>query len=73
MMKGVIIRRAGDKTAVLEVSRVTRHPQYQKKVVRTRRYLVHDPNNTAKVGETVTVKESRPLSARKRWVIVYGS
>jgi len=70
MMTGTIIRRAGDKTAVLEVSRTTRHPQYQKKVVRTRRYLVHDPNNTAQVGDTVTVKESRPISARKRWIII---
>jgi small subunit ribosomal protein S17 len=72
MMTGTVLRRSGEKTVVVEVSRVTRHPLYGKKMVRTKRYLVHDPQNSAQAGETVTLKESRPISARKRWTIVYG-
>jgi small subunit ribosomal protein S17 len=69
-MKGTIVSRAGDKTVVLEATKISRHPLYGKKIVRTRRYLVHDPENKAQVGDVVTVKETRPLSARKRWVLV---
>lgn len=69
-MTGVIVRRAGDKTAVMEVTAVSRHPLYGKKVVRTKRYLVHDPENKAVVGDVVVAAASRPISARKRWVIV---
>ncbi|MBI4022356.1 MAG: 30S ribosomal protein S17 [Candidatus Andersenbacteria bacterium] len=73
-MKGIVVRRAGDKTVVLETTAVVAHPLYSKKNVRSRRYLVHDAANKAELGQVVTVRHSRPLSARKRWIIVsYGS
>lgn len=73
-MNGVVVRRSGDKTVVVETTAVSAHPRYGKHVARTRRYLVHDAQNKAQVGAVVTVRASRPLSARKRWVIVsYGS
>ena len=73
-MKGVVVSRSGDKTVVLEATAVSRHPLYGKKIVRSRRFLVHDPENKARIGDEIVVKQSRPLSARKRWVITsYGS
>jgi len=69
-MKGIVIRKSGDKTVVVETTYVTAHPLYRKKMVRTRRFLVHDPQNKAQVGQAVEAKLTRPLSARKRWVLV---
>ena len=73
-MKGIVVSRSGDKTVVLKATIVSHHPLYGKKVVKSRRFLVHDPKNKAQVGDKIEVKQSRPLSARKRWIIVsYGS
>lgn len=73
-MKGIVVRRAGDKTVVLETTAVVAHPRYSKKIVRSSRFLVHDAANLAQLGQVVTVRHIRPLSARKRWVIVsYGA
>ena len=69
-MTGHVIRRSGDKTVAVAVARVVKHPLYQKRQVRNKTYLVHDPNNTATVGDTVVIRETRPLSARKHWIIV---
>ena len=69
-IQGQVIRRSGDKTVAVAVSRVVKHPLYQKRQVRTKTYLVHDPNNTAQVGDAVTIRATRPLSAKKRWIIV---
>lgn len=67
---GVVVRKSGDQTASVVVTRVTRHPKYGKKIVSTKKYLVHDPDNVAVAGDQVTIRESRPRSARKRWVLV---
>jgi len=69
-IRGQVIRRSGDKTVAVSVSRVVKHPLYQKRQVRTKTYLVHDPNNAAQVGDAVTIRATRPLSAKKRWIIV---
>lgn len=69
-MTGTVVRRSGDKTVAVLVSRVERHPVYEKRRTRNKTYLTHDPNNTAQIGEAVTIRATRPLSARKRWVIV---
>lgn len=70
-LHGVVVRKSGAKTVAVEVTRVIRHPLYRKSMKRTKRYLAHDAKDQATVGQTVTIQESRPLSARKRWVIVY--
>ena len=69
-VRGVVVRRSGDKTVSVAVTRVKRHPKYGKRLVSTKRYLVHDPDNVAKVGQKALIRESRPLSARKRWTLV---
>lgn len=70
IMKGVAVRRSGDKTVAVAVSRVVRHPLYRKRRTLTVTHLAHDAQNEVQVGDHVTIQESRPLSARKRWVVI---
>lgn len=58
-----------DKTVVVEVQRVTRHPVYGKVIRRHRRFMAHDEQNTCRIGDTVRILESRPMSRHKRWVV----
>lgn len=69
-MTGQVIRRSGDKTVAVRVARVKQHPLYQKRQIRNKTYLAHDPANAAQVGDTVVIRATRPLSARKRFTIV---
>jgi small subunit ribosomal protein S17 len=69
-MTGTVLRRSGDKTVAVAVARVVKHPRYQKRQIRNKTYLAHDPKNSAEVGSRVTIRETRPLSARKHWIIV---
>ena len=55
------------KTIVVEVERRVQDTRYQRTVKRTSRFLAHDEENTAKVGDRVRIEETRPLSRRKRW------
>ena len=68
--KGVIVKKSGAKTVKVAVSYRERHPVYGKIVTRTKNYQAHDEADTAKVGDTVVIMETRPLSATKRWRIV---
>ena len=68
--KGVVVSRMGEKSVVVQGERRERHPVYGKVVRRFKKYHAHDEANTAKVGDTVTIMETRPLSATKRWRIV---
>ena len=68
--KGVVVSKMGTKSVVVEVSYREIHPVYGKVVTRTKKYHAHDEADTAKVGDTVTIMETRPLSATKRWRIV---
>jgi small subunit ribosomal protein S17 len=58
-----------DKTVVVEVSRVTRHPIYKKVIRRHKRFMAHDEGNECRMGDTVRIVESRPMSKRKRWTV----
>jgi len=70
MRKGVVTSKMGVKSVVVQVSYRERHPLYGKIVTRTKKYHVHDEADTAKVGDVVSIMETRPLSATKRWRIV---
>lgn len=70
LLTGTVVTKSGDKTVSVEVTSIRRHPKYDKKITRSKRYLVHDSATTATVGQVVTIEETRPLSARKRWRIV---
>jgi small subunit ribosomal protein S17 len=56
-----------EKTAVVEVERLARHPVYEKVLRLRKKYKVHDEENTCQAGDTVRIVESRPLSREKRW------
>ena len=70
MRKGVVVSKMGAKSVKVAVSYRERHPLYGKIVTRTKNYHVHDEDDSAKVGDTVAIMETRPLSATKRWRIV---
>ncbi len=64
-IQGVVVQKAGDKTATVLVERRVMHPKYRKIVKRFKKYLVHDEKNEAKTGDVVLAIECRPLSKRK--------
>lgn len=68
-LNGVVVSTKMDKTAVVAVSRMKKHPLYLKQYKVTKKYLAHDPENSAVEGQKVTITETRPLSKRKRWLI----
>ena len=65
--RGVVVSDKGDKTIVVKVDVVKSHPKYKKVVRRSVKFHAHDEANSAGVGDTVRIVESRPLSKQKRW------
>jgi len=68
-LTGTVISSKMDKSAVVLVERLWRHPLYKKTVHRSKKYLVHNQLK-AKEGDVVEIKETKPISRRKRWVII---
>ncbi|HHW03525.1 MAG TPA: 30S ribosomal protein S17 [Thermoanaerobacterales bacterium] len=67
---GVVVSDKMDKTIVVAVENFMRHPMYGKTIKRTKKFKAHDENNECKVGDTVKIAETRPLSHDKRWRLV---
>jgi ribosomal protein uS17 len=65
--RGVVVSDAGDKTIVVKVDVIKSHPRYKKVVRRSVRFHAHDEQNSAGVGDTVRIVETRPLSKTKHW------
>jgi len=65
--RGIVVSDKGDKTIIVKVDVIKSHPKYQKVVRRSVKFHAHDEQNTAGVGDTVRIVESRPLSKLKRW------
>ena len=68
--KGIVTSTKMDKTVVVSVETYKSHPKYKKRYKVTRKFYAHDENNACKEGDIVTIKETRPLSRLKRWVVV---
>lgn len=68
--EGVVASNAMDQTIVVVINQRVRHPRYQRTISRRKRLYVHDEHNEARVGDTVEVAETRPLSKLKRWRLV---
>ena len=64
-IQGVVVKRSGEKTASVLVTRSVMHPKYHKTVKRFKKYLVHDEKNELNVGDSVIAIECRPLSKTK--------
>ena len=67
---GVVTSNKMDKTVVVKVERLVRHPLYKRSFKKTSSFLAHDEQNQCKIGDRVRIIESRPLSRRKRWRVV---
>ncbi len=68
--EGLVVSTKMDKTAVVEVIRRSRHPQYGKTVQNSKKYFAHDEENDLNEGDRVRIVETRPLSAKKRWRVL---
>lgn len=68
-LTGRVVSDKMDKTVVVVVETVTRHPMYGKTVRKRKRYKAHDEQNASAVGDLVRIVESRPLSKEKAWVV----
>ena len=66
---GVVTSDKMDKTVVIIVERVARHPLYGKVIKRNKKYKAHDQNNDAKIGDTVRIRECRPISKDKTFFV----
>jgi len=66
-LRGEVISNKMDKTVVVRVDRTVRHRRYGKVMGRTKKYKAHDEENACRVGDLVTIVESRPISREKRW------
>ncbi len=67
--EGLVVSDKMDKTIVVAVDYVRRHPLYHKRMTRTSKFMAHDEQNTCKPGDIVRIEETRPLSKHKRWVV----
>jgi small subunit ribosomal protein S17 len=69
VLQGVVVSDKQDKTVVVKVERRFTHPLLKKTVRRTKNYHAHDEGNKFKVGDSVWIEETRPISKLKTWVV----
>lgn len=69
LLTGTVFSNKGQKTIVVNVATRKTHPLYKKQYTINTRFMAHDEKNEAQVGDRVTIAESRPISARKRFVL----
>jgi small subunit ribosomal protein S17 len=69
-LTGKVVSNKMEKSATVQVERLVKHPRYHKYMKRHKNYMVHDESNQVNPGDIVVIEESRPISRRKRWVIV---
>ena len=65
--KGVVVSKSGEKTIVVAVDTYIQHPKYKKKYKVTKKFHTHDEESKYRVGDEVTIYESKPISKLKRW------
>ena len=70
ILSGKVVKKSGDKTVSVLVTRQTTHPIYKKIIRVSKKYLAHDADNTIAVGENVKIQETKPLSKTKSWEII---
>jgi small subunit ribosomal protein S17 len=67
---GIVVSNKADKTVVVKVERKFQHPLYNRTVKSSNKFMAHDENNACQIGDEVKIVESRPLSKRKRWMVL---
>jgi small subunit ribosomal protein S17 len=67
---GIVVSNKADKTVVVKVERKFQHPLYNRTVKQSKKFMAHDETNACQIGDVVKIVESRPLSKRKRWMVL---
>ena len=70
ILNGKVIKKSGDKTISVLVTRQTTHPIYKKIIRLSKKYLAHDNDNSISVGDSEKIQETRPLSKSKSWEVI---
>ena len=70
ILQGVAVKDARDKTVIVRVERRVMHPVYKKFITRSKTYAAHDEANSYKAGDQGRIEESKPISKRKRWIVL---
>ena len=70
VLQGVVVSDKADKTVTVRVERRVMHPLYKKVIRRSKKYAAHDPENRFKQGDTVRIRECRPISKSKTWEVL---
>ena len=70
ILSGKVVKKSGDKTVSVLVSRQTTHPIYKKIMRVSKKYLAHDEDNAISIGDNVKIQETRPISKSKSWEVI---
>lgn len=70
VMLGTVVSDKAEKTVTVLVNRRFKHPLYKKYILRSKKFLAHDEENSCKLGDRVRIRECRPLSKRKCWEVI---
>ncbi|MBX4336325.1 30S ribosomal protein S17 [Bartonella raoultii] len=73
ILQGVVVSDKSDKTVVVKVERRYSHPLLKKTIRQSKKYKAHDENNQFKIGDQISIQESKPISKDKRWIVVKDS
>ena len=71
VMQGTVVSDKPDKTIIVKVERRIVHPVYKKIIKRSKKFAAHDPENKCKSGETVRIRECKPISKSKTWEVIF--
>jgi small subunit ribosomal protein S17 len=72
ILEGAVVSNKMEKTVVIKVETLVKHPVYKKFIKKSKKYMAHDESNALNIGDVVKIEESRPLSKNKKWVIYSG-
>ncbi|MFA6423262.1 MAG: 30S ribosomal protein S17 [Patescibacteria group bacterium] len=72
ILKGTVVSTKMDKTIIVSVETKKVHPLYKKQYRSTKRFFAHNEDETIQAGDKVTIRESKPISKNKRWIVVKG-
>tara|TARA_A100001011_G_C14167071_1_gene780815 strand:- start:278 stop:523 length:246 start_codon:yes stop_codon:yes gene_type:complete len=70
ILSGVVVSSNANKTIAVDITRRIKHKLYKKIIRRTKKYHAHDENNEFKIGDTVSIIESKPISKLKKWRVI---
>jgi small subunit ribosomal protein S17 len=70
ILHGVVVSDKSDKTIIVKVERRVMHPVYKKFIRRSKKYAAHDEANQYKIGDSVSIRECRPISKTKKWEVI---